>query len=57
MLGDSYWFVMELIFEIYSEIRRLYNNIFEDIFLLGFFLVWGWKGVCFVGIVFFWEND
>lgn len=41
MLGDSYWFVMELIFEIYSEVRRLYNNIFEDIFLLGFFLVWG----------------
>lgn len=41
VLGDSHRFVIELISETYSEVRRLHNNIPEDTSLLGLSLARG----------------
>lgn len=57
VLGDRHRFVMELISETYSEVRRPLNNIPEDTSLLGLSLARGWKGACFVGTVPSREND
>lgn len=57
VLGDSHRFVMELISETYSEVRRPHNNIPEDTSLLGLSLARGWWGACLVGTFPSREND